>query len=119
MIRNAGTAPLHFTRIEFLTAATETLEYDRLSPNYVMLLENRYARAYDIKIPRGHVRATAHPPRPGRCQSVRRGAGTHPADGTHQPSTLKTGEVVWRLAATHVGHNLGKTDLWVIAVEPK
>jgi hypothetical protein len=40
-------------------------------------------------------------------------------DGTHQPSTLETGEIVWRLGATHVGHNLGTTDLWVIAVEPK
>jgi hypothetical protein len=40
-------------------------------------------------------------------------------DGTKQPSTLKTGEVVWRLGATHIGHNLGHTDLWVIAIEPK
>ena len=34
-------------------------------------------------------------------------------------STLKTGEIAWRRGATHVGHNLGKTDLWVIAIEPK
>ena len=40
-------------------------------------------------------------------------------DGTLQPSTLKTGEVVWRLGGTHVGHNIGHTNLWVIAVEPK
>lgn len=26
---------------------------------------------------------------------------------------------VWRLGATHTGHNLGHTNLWVIAVEPK
>jgi hypothetical protein len=32
---------------------------------------------------------------------------------------LKTGEIAWRRATTHVGHNLGKTDLWVIGIEPK
>jgi len=40
-------------------------------------------------------------------------------DGQKQTATLKTGEIVWRPATTHVGHNLGKTDLWVIAIEPK
>jgi hypothetical protein len=40
-------------------------------------------------------------------------------DGEKQPSTLETGEVVWRLGATHIGHNMGRTDLWVIAIEPK
>ena len=30
-----------------------------------------------------------------------------------------TGEIAWRRGGTHIGHNLGKTDLWVIAVEPK
>jgi len=40
-------------------------------------------------------------------------------NGKIQPSTLKTGEVVWRLGGTHIGHNMGQTDLWVIAIEPK
>ena len=40
-------------------------------------------------------------------------------DGRREISTLKTGEIAWRPGATHVGHNLGKTDLWVIAIEPK
>jgi hypothetical protein len=32
---------------------------------------------------------------------------------------LKTGETAWRRAQTHIGKNVGKTDLWVIAMEPK
>jgi hypothetical protein len=40
-------------------------------------------------------------------------------DGTKQPSTLKTGEIAWRPAATHTGHNMGTTPLWCIAIEPK
>ena len=36
-----------------------------------------------------------------------------------EKSTLKTDEIAWRLGGTHVGHNLGKTDLWVLAFEPK
>jgi hypothetical protein len=40
-------------------------------------------------------------------------------DGHEEPSTLKTGEIAWRLGSTHIGQNVGKTDLWAIAVEPK
>ena len=40
-------------------------------------------------------------------------------DGRTEPSTLQTGEIAWRRGATHIGHNLDKTDLWVIAIEPK
>jgi hypothetical protein len=39
--------------------------------------------------------------------------------GEHQPSSLKSGEIGWRPAATHIGHNMGHTDLWVLAIEPK
>ena len=38
---------------------------------------------------------------------------------SNRPEFIVALHAVWRLAATHVGHNLGKTDLWVIAVEPK
>ena len=34
-------------------------------------------------------------------------------------STLKTGEVAFRAGSTHIGRNIGRTDLWVIAIEPK
>ncbi len=39
--------------------------------------------------------------------------------GREEPSTLQTGEITWRLGAAHIGQNLGTTDLWVIAIEPK
>ena len=120
MVKNAGTTPLHFARIEFLTAGSpEKWGMKGLSPNYVMLLENRYARAYDIKIPAGafEPQHTHH----DRVVVSLSGAELEHIlpDGTKQPSTLKTGEIVWRKGATHVGHNMGTTNLWVIAVEPK
>ena len=37
-------------------------------------------------------------------------------NGHTEPSTLK---VAFRAGSTHVGRNIGKTDLWVIAVEPR
>jgi len=119
-IRNAGAAPLHFTRIQFVTAGKpETWGMSGLSPNYIMLLENRYARAYDIRIP-SHTFEPQHTHHDRVVVSLSGAELEHILpDGTKQPSTLQTGEVVWRLAATHVGHNLGTTDLWVIAVEPK
>jgi hypothetical protein len=40
-------------------------------------------------------------------------------DGRKQPSTLETGQIAWRLGGAHQGHNMGTTNLWVIAVEPK
>jgi hypothetical protein len=90
-----------------------------LSPNYKMLLENRYARAYDIRIPAG----TKEPQHTHHDRVVVALSGAKLEhilpSGQIQPSTLKTGEIVWRLGGTHVGHNMGTTDLWVIAVEPK
>jgi quercetin dioxygenase-like cupin family protein len=119
-LKNAGHAPLHFTRVEFLGAGSaETWGMTGLSPNYNILVENRYARAYDIKIPAG----TFEPQHTHHDRVVVTLSGAELEhilpDGTKQPSTLKTGDVVWRLGATHVGHNLGHTDLWVIAIEPK
>jgi hypothetical protein len=90
-----------------------------LSPNYKMLLENRYARAYDIKIPAQTFEPQhTHRDRVVICLSGAELEHILP-DGSKQPSTLKTGEIVWRLGATHIGHNMGHTDLWVIAIEPK
>jgi hypothetical protein len=119
-MKNIGSSPLHFARIEFLTAGTpDTWGMTGLSPNYVMLLENQYARAYDIKIP-SHTFEPQHTHHDRVVVSLSGAELEHILpDGTKQPSTLKTGEIVWRLGATHVGHNMGTTNLWVIAVEPK
>jgi hypothetical protein len=117
---NAGSAPLHFARIYFLTdGSPETWGKAGLAPAYLMLAENQYARAYDIRIP-AHTFEPQHTHHDRVVVSLSGAELEHILpDGTHQSSTLKTGEIVWRLGATHVGHNLGTTDLWVIAVEPK
>jgi hypothetical protein len=119
-VKNAGDAPLDFARVEFLGAGSaEMWGMTGLSPNYKVLVENQYARAYDIKIPA----QTFEPQHTHHDRVVVSLSGAELEhilpDGTKQPSTLKTGEVVWRLGATHIGHNLGHTDLWVIAIEPK
>ena len=48
-----------------------------------------------------------------------RNCGTFCRMGHTEDSSLKTGDCLWRLGQTHVGRNIGQTDLWVIAVEPK
>lgn len=119
-IVNAGSSPLHYARIDFLTSGlNETWGMKGLSPNYKMLIENQYARAYDIRIPP----QTFEPQHTHHDRVVVSLSGATLEhilpNGEKQPSTLKTGEIVWRLAATHVGHNMGHTNLWVIAIEPK
>lgn len=119
-IKNQGSSTLRFARVQFLTAGiSETWGMSGLSPNYKMLIEDKYARAYDIKIPK----QTFEPQHTHHDRVVVSLSGAKLEhilpDGTKQPSTLKTGEIVWRLGATHIGHNMGQTDLWVIAIEPK
>jgi hypothetical protein len=119
-VKNAGTTTLHYARIEFLTRGLdETWDTKGLSPNYKMLLENRYGRAYDIRIP-AQTFEPQHTHHDRVVVSLQGATLEHILpNGEKQPSTLKTGEIVWRLGATHIGHNLGQTNLWVIAVEPK
>jgi len=118
--KNDGSRPLHFIRIEFLTHGNdEKWGMAGLANTYKVLHEDPYARTYDIRIPAGAYEPQhTHHDRVVVCLSGAELEHILP-DGTHQPSTLKTGEIAWRLGATHVGHNLGTTDLWVIAVEPK
>jgi hypothetical protein len=120
VLRNTGETPLHFVRIGYLTdGSSEIWGMTGLSPNYKMLLEDRYGRAYDIKIPAG----TKEPQHTHHDRVVISLSGAKLEhilpSGQIQPSTLQTGEIVWRLGGTHVGHNMGSTNLWVIAVEPK
>lgn len=119
-IHNAGSAPLHYVRVDFLTPGTsETWGMTGLPPNYKMLHEDNYGRTYDIRIP-PHGSEPQHTHHARVVVSLSGATLEHILpDGTHQPSTLKTGEIAWRPAATHIGHNLGDTPLWVIAVEPK
>lgn len=119
-ITNAGSAPLHFARVSFLTLGSpETWGNAGLPSNYTVLVENKLARVYEIKIP-PHGSEPQHTHHARVVVSLSGATLEHILpDGTHQPSTLKTGEIAWRPAATHIGHNLGDTPLWVIAVEPK
>lgn len=119
-IKNAGTAELRFVRVEFLTAGKNiTWGMSGLPPSYKILVENRYTRTYNITIP-AHSYGPRHTQH-ARVVIVLSGATLQEIlpDGRKQPSTLKTGEIVWHHASTHVGHNIGDTDLWDIIVEPK
>jgi quercetin dioxygenase-like cupin family protein len=119
-VKNAGTSALRFVQIDFQTAGSiEMWGNTGLSPNYKVLLDNQYARVYDIRIPAGTREPQhTHKNRVVVCLSGAELRHLMP-DGHEEPSTLKTGEIAWRLGGTHIGQNVGKTDLWAIAVEPK
>jgi hypothetical protein len=119
-VHNTGKQDVHYARIEFLgKGLDETWGTTGLAPNYKLLFENRYTRVYDIRIPAGGKEPWhTHHARIVVCLS---GAKLRHLmkDGRIEPSTLETGEIAWRGGATHIGENLGTTNLWVIAVEPK
>lgn len=117
---NTGSTPLVFVRVEFLTAGgQENWGTTGLAPNYKVLFEDQYSRTYDIRIP-AHAQEPQHTHH-DRVVICLSGASLEHIlpDGRKQPSTLKTGEIAWRQGQTHIGHNMGDTDLWVIAIEPK
>jgi quercetin dioxygenase-like cupin family protein len=117
---NVGKTGVHYARIELLgSGLADTWGASGLSPNYKLLFENRYARVYEIRIPAGTSEPQhSHHERVVVCLSGARLEHLMP-DGRREPSTLRTGEIGWRRGGTHIGRNLGSTDLWVIAVEPK
>lgn len=119
-LRDAGTAEMRFVWIGFRgRESAEVWGTKGYAPDYRTLVENGYVRAYDIQIPAGHTEPqhTHH----DRVVVALSGADLRHVlpDGHQEDSSLKTGEILWRLGQTHVGMNIGKTDLWVIAVEPK
>lgn len=119
-VKNVGATKLDFMRTEFLTeGSAETWGTSGLSPHYAMILEDRYARTYNIEIPPQTFEPQhTHHARIVICLSGAELEHILP-NGEKQPSTLKSGEIAWRPAATHIGHNFGQTPLWVIAIEPK
>ena len=120
VVKNTGASEIHFARVDFLgSGAPEKWGTTGLSPNYKLLFENPYTRVYDIRIPAGTKEPQhTHRNRVVVCLSGAKLVHLMP-DGREEPSTLQTGEITWRLGATHIGQNLGTTDLWVIAIEPK
>jgi quercetin dioxygenase-like cupin family protein len=119
-VKNTGSSEIHFARVDFVgPGGSETWGTTGLSPNYKVLFENPYTRVYDIRIPAGTKEPQhTHKNRVVVCLSGAKLVHLLP-DGREEPSTLQTGEIVWRLGATHIGQNLGTTNLWVIAIEPK
>ena len=119
-IKNTGQGELRFVHIEFLDRGTsEMWRNTGLPPNYRLLFENRYARVYEIRIRAHSVEPRhTHHDRVVVCVSGAKLKHRY-ADGHEEVSTLATGETVWRRGGTHVGQNLGDTDLWAIAIEPK
>lgn len=119
-VSNSGDALLRFALIEYLGSGnSQTWGTAGLAPNYKLLFENEFGRVYDIKIAAGASEPQhTHHERVVVCLSGAELEHILP-DGHKEASSLKTDEIAWRAAATHVGHNIGKTDLWVIAIEPK
>ena len=119
-VKNAGPAALRVVWTEYLgKGGSETWSSAGLAPNYKVIFENRYGRVYDIQMAAGKSEPLhSHHDRVVICLSGAELMHEMP-DGRKETATLKTGEVAWRLATTHIGHNLGKTDLWAIAIEPK
>jgi hypothetical protein len=119
-VKNVGTSALRIVRVEYAgTGSSENWGTAGLARDYRLLFENRYGRVSDIRIGAGESEPQhSHHDRVVICLS---GADLEHIlpDGRKETSTLKTGEIAWRRGGTHVGHNLGTTDLWVIAVEPK
>ena len=119
-LQNIGSSQVKYVRIEFLTSGKqETWGKTGLPSNYKILVENRYVRAYDIRIA-PHSYEPRHTHRDRVVISLSGATLEHILpDGQKQPVNLSTGEIVWSREQTHVGHNIGSTELWVICVEPK
>ena len=119
-VRAAGSAPLHFVRIEFPGGGDDFVWGTKgFAPDYKLLVENRYARIYDIHIPaHGSEPQHTHRDRVVVCLSGAQLRHVMP-DGRQEDSSIATDDCLWRKGSTHVGNNIGTTPLWVIAIEPK
>lgn len=120
VLTNMGHESLRLVRVDFLTpGAPEVWGMKGLPPNYEMIFEDGHSRTYTIRVPaQSWEPQHTHHDRVVVCLSGARLEHVLP-DGKVVPSTLKTDEVSWRPGQTHKGHNLGDTDLWVVAIEPK
>ncbi len=119
-ITATGPTGMHLVRIEFHHPESKIMwGKSGFAPDYKMLVENGYARTYDIRIAAGKSEPMhSHHDRVVMCLSGAQLRHVLP-DGSKQDSSIATGQCLWRLGQTHEGNNIGQTDLWVIAVEPK
>jgi hypothetical protein len=120
VLTNTGHEPLHLVRVEFLTAgSSEIWGRTGLPANYQMVFEDKLERTYNIRVA-AHAWEPEHTHRDRVVVCLEGGHIEHILpDGSVQATTLKSDEVTWRRGETHKGHNLGDTNLWVVAIEPK
>lgn len=119
-ISAVGTDEIHFMRIEFCGKESKEM-WGRagIPPDYALLIENGFARVYEIRIPAGGGEPLhTHHDRVVVCLSGAQLRHLFP-NGREENSTLKTWQCAWRLGQTHVGRNIGNSDFWAIAIEPK
>lgn len=119
-LTNTGAQALRLVRVEFLTAGKrETRGTSGLAANDKVLFEDDHSRTYDIRLA-AHAWEPRHTHRDRVVVCLSGARLEHVlADRSVQFSTLRANEVAWRAGETHKSHNLGRTDLWAIAVEPK
>ena len=116
----AAATPVRFVRIEFPGSGDDFVWGTKgFAPDYKLLLENRFARIYDIRIAAlASEPQHTHRDRVVVCLSGAKLRHVLP-DGHEEDSSIATGDCLWRKGQTHVGKNIGDTPLWVIALEPK
>jgi len=119
-IRNSGSTAVQFVRIEFHGAGTGQIwGGSGLPASCKLLLENIYARVYEIRLPAGGAEPQhSHRDRVAVCLEGATLKHTLPG-GREETAVLRTGEITWRGATTHSAENTGGSALWVIAIEPK
>ena len=116
----AGTTLVRFVRVDFPGSGDDFVWGTKgFAPDYKLLLENRFARIYDIHIAAGSSEPQhTHRDRVVVCLSGAKLRHLLP-DGHEEDSSIATDDCLWRKGQTHVGKNIGATPLWVIAIEPK
>lgn len=119
-IRNDGDSPVDFVRVEFHGSGSgRTWNTSGLAPKSKLLLENIYGRVYEIRIPAGTTGPQpAHHDGVVACLSGAKLRHALP-NGQQETAQWEAGDVQWIPAATPVGDNIGGTDFWALAVEPK
>ena len=119
-IEASGGTEVRLVRVDILGAGSKaTWGRAGLAPDYRLLFENGYVRVYNIFVAAGTSEPQhTHHNRVVVCLSGAQMRHILP-DGSVQDSSLRTGDCLWRPGQTHIGTNVGRTDLWVIAVEPK
>lgn len=119
-LTNTGVQTLRLVRVEFLTAGKrEPWGATGLASNDKVLFEDDHSRTDEIRLA-AHAWEPKHT-RHDRVVVCLTGARLERVlpDRSAQFSTLWANEVAWRAEGTYKSHNLGKTDLWAIAIEPK